>query len=113
MGADASLAEFEEKEEEDPEGSHNVPVPDGGVDYYLTGGKRARELQGRQSDDKSDDAKEEMHGMGDGDEIEEVATWIGAEEDVLCGELVPCDPLAGEEEHAEQEREREPEGGAL
>ena len=53
-----------------------------------------------------------MHGVGDGDEVEEVATGVGAEEDVLGGELVPGDPLAGEEEEAEGEGRGEPEGAA-
>ena len=39
-----------------------------------------------------------MDGVDAGDEVEEVAALVGAEEDVLGGELAPGDPLAGEEE---------------
>ena len=102
---EVSLAEFEEEEEEDPESPHDVPVPDSGVYDYLAGGEGARELEGCQRYDERYDAEEEMYGVGDGDEIEEVAAWIGVEEDVLRGELIPCHPLAGEEEHAKQQRE--------
>ena len=47
-----------------------------------------------------------------GDEVEEMAARVGGEEDVLRGELIPGDPLAGEEERAEGEGGREPDGGA-
>lgn len=107
-----SLAVLEEEEEEDPEGSHDVPVPDGGVDEDLAGGERARELEGRQCGDEAADAEEQMHGVGDGDEVEEVAARVGAKEDVLRGELIPGDPLTGEEEGTEEQSEREPDGGS-
>ena len=80
-----------------------MPVPDGGIDEDLAGGEGAGELEGCESDDEGDDAEDEMHGMGDGDEVEEVAAGVGAKEDVLGGELVPGDPLAGEEEDTERE----------
>ena len=63
----------------------------------------AGELERGECDDEGDDAEDEMHGVRDGDEVEEVAAGVGAEEDVLRGELVPGDPLAGEEEQAERE----------
>ncbi len=67
--------------------------------------------EGERGDERGD-AEEEVGGVCDGDEVEEVAARVGVEEDVLRGELCPGDPLAGEEECAESERGREPEGGA-
>jgi len=107
------LAVLEEEEEEDPEDTHNVPVPDGGIDEDLTSGERAGELEEQESCDEADDSQEQMDGMGNGDEVEEMAAGIGAEEDLLRGELIPGGPLASEEEASEKKREREPEGGAL
>src|ERR1700722_8500813 len=43
-----------------------------------------------------------------GDEVEEVAALIGAEEDVLGREFAPGDPLAGEEDEAESNSGGEP-----
>src|SRR5271156_4673750 len=53
-----------------------------------------------------------MDGMDTGDQVEEVTALVGLEEDVLGGELAPCDPLAGEEEQAERDGSREPREGA-
>ena len=69
-------------------------------------------LQDHERGDEGGDAEEEMDGVGDGDEVEEVAAGVGAEVDVLGGELVPGGPLAGEEEQAEGEGGGEPDGGA-
>ena len=49
-----------------------------------------------------------MHGVGNGDEVEEVAARVGAEEDVLGSKLIPGDPLTGEEEGSEEEGRRQP-----
>ena len=65
--------------------------------------ERARKVERR---DECGDAEEEMSGVRDGDEVEEVAARVGVEEDVLRGELRPGDPLTGEEECAESERGR-------
>ena len=46
--------------------------------------------------------------MDAGDEVEEMAALVGAEEDVLEGELTPGDPLAGEEEQAKNDGGGEP-----
>jgi hypothetical protein len=77
------LAVFEEEEEEDPEEAHDVPVPDGGVYQDLAGGEGVGELEGCERGNQAYDAEEEMDGVGDGDEVEEVAAGVGAEEDVL------------------------------
>ena len=49
-----------------------------------------------------------MEGVDAGDQVEEVAALVGAEEDVLRGELTPGDPLAGEKEEAEDDGGGEP-----
>ena len=50
--------------------------------------------------------------MGVGDEEEEVAAGIRAEEDVFRGQLAPCDPLATEEQEAEEGSSGDPRHGA-
>ncbi len=54
-------------------------------------------LQSRECSDKCGDAEEEMYRVRHCDEVEEVAAGVGAEEDMLCGELVPGQPLACKE----------------
>jgi len=41
-----------------------------------------------------------VEGVDAGDEIEEVAALAGLEEDALEGKLLPCGPLASQEEQA-------------
>jgi len=89
-----------------------VPVPDGGVYEDLAGEHAAGAVQADEGGDEGSDADEEMQRMGDCDEVEELAAGVGAEEDVLGGELAPGHPLAGEEDDAEREGDGEPEGGA-
>jgi len=94
------LEEDEEGEEEDPEETHGVPVPGGAIDEDLPGFKLARLVEADERNGESCDAEEEVDSVGVGDEEEEVAAGIGAEEDVFRGELAPADPLTGEEEEA-------------
>ena len=89
-----------------------MPVPDGGVYEDLAGEHAAGAVQADEGGDEGSDADEEMQRMGDCDEVEEFAAGVGAEEDVLGGELAPGHPLAGEEDEAEREGDGEPEGGA-
>jgi hypothetical protein len=94
------LEEGQEQEEEDPENTHGVPVPGDAVDQDLAGLELAGYVQTGECGDERDDAEEEMDGVYAGDQVEEVTALVGAEEDVLGGELTPADPLTGEEEQA-------------
>ncbi len=49
-----------------------------------------------------------MDGVDAGNEVEEMAALIAAEEDMLGGEFAPCDPLACEEDDAESDGGGEP-----
>jgi len=62
-----------------------VPVPDCGVYEDLAGGELAGALQLNQRDDQGADAEDEVDGVGDGDEVEEVAAAVGMVKDVLRG----------------------------
>ena len=67
-----------------------------------------RDVESNEGADEDSDSEKEMEGVDAGDEIEEVAALVGAEEDVLGGEFLPGDPLAGQEESAEDYGGREP-----
>ena len=88
-----------------------MPVPDGGVYEDLAGEHAAGAVKTDECGDERADAYEEMQRVGDRDEVEEFAAGVGAEEDVLGGELAPGHPLAGEEDEAEYEGDGEPKGG--
>ena len=62
-----------------------MPVPDGGVDQHLPVGERPGDLKGDERGYQRCDAEHEVDGVGDRDEVEEVAAGVGAEEDVLGG----------------------------
>jgi hypothetical protein len=103
------LEEGEEGEEEEPEESHGVPVPGCAIDQDLAGFQLAGDVEAGEGGDEGGDAEEEMDGVDAGDQVEEVAALIAAaEQDVLAGELTPGDPLAGEEEQAEDDGGGEP-----
>ena len=88
-----------------------MPVPGYAVDEDLTGFEQAGDVEADEGGDEGCDAEEEVDGVDAGDEVEEVAALVGAEEDVLDGQLAPCGPLTGEEEQAEGDGGGEPGDG--
>lgn len=112
-GLCASLEEDQQGEEEEPEEAHRVPVPRGAVDHDLPGFERARGVEADQRGDEAEDAEDEVDSVDSGDEVEEMAAGVGEEEDVLQGELGPGDPLADEEDDAQNDGSGDPgDGGA-
>src|ERR1700759_5567682 len=109
----AGLLPLPEKgEEEEPEYAHRVPIPDGGVYSDLAGGELAGAGEKSECGDERGNTKEKVSGVGDGDEVKEVAACAGVEQHVLCAKLGPGDPLAGEKECPEGESGGEPDRGA-
>ena len=62
-----------------------MPVPGYAVDENLTGFELAGDIEADKGGDERCDAEEEVDGVDAGDEIEEVAALVGAEEDLLSG----------------------------
>src|SRR5580698_4052175 len=106
------LEEDEEDEKEDPEQAHGMPVPGGAVDGDLAHLDALEAEHGDEGKDEGTDAQQQVDAVGSGDQIEEVAVGIGGEEESLLGELLPGDPLADEEEAAEDDGGDEPGCGA-
>src|ERR1700748_2203934 len=88
----------EEGEEEDPEDAHGVPVPGDAVYEDLAGFEAARDVEADKCREQGPQAEEEVYCVDARDEVEEVAALVGAEEDVLCGELMPGAPLSKKED---------------
>ena len=101
MGSEVSLEEGQEGEEEEPEDTHGVPVPGDAIDQNLTGFELAGDVETNEGGDERCDAEEQMDGVDAGDQVEEVAALVGAEENPLDSQLPPCGPLTGEKEQAE------------
>ena len=85
-----------------------MPVPGDAVDEDLAGFELAGDVESDEGGDEGCDAEEEVDGVDAGDEVEEVAALVGAEEDLLGGQLAPCGPLTGEKEQAEDDGGGEP-----
>ena len=79
------LEEGEQGEEEKPEDAHGVPVPGDAVDENLPGFELAGDVEANKGCDERCDSEEEVDGVDAGDQVEEVAALVGAEEDLLYG----------------------------
>ena len=77
------LEEDEEDEKEDPEQAHGMPVPGDAVDQNLTGFELAGDIEADEGSYKRADTKKEVDSVDTGDQIEEVAALIRAEEHML------------------------------
>ena len=112
--APSSLEEDEEGEEKYPEHAHGVPVPSGAVHDDLAEFDAAQDEHGGERSGESDDAKQQMESVDAGDEVEEVAARVRrVVVEALLDELLPGDPLAGEEERAEDKGGDQPRSSAL
>src|ERR1700728_879912 len=87
--ASASLEKLQQHEEEYPECAHRVPVPDGGVDEDLASGELSRRAQIHERRDQPGEAEEEMRRVRNREDVEEVAARIGAQKNLLRGQLLP------------------------
>src|SRR6185437_7636605 len=107
----ASLEEDQQREEEEPEDAHGVPVPGRAIDHDLSAFERTGDVETDERGGEREDAEDEVDSVDPGDQVEEVTTGIGEEEDVLQSQLRPGDPLADEEEDAEDDGSGDPGNG--
>ena len=90
-----------------------MPVPGCAIDQDLAVFHAAEGEEADDGGDEGDDAGGEMDGVGAGEDVEGVsASATGAEGDSFECELMPCEPLAGEEERSEDEGCEQPGQGA-
>lgn len=95
------LAPDKEAEEEYPECAHGMPVPGSAVNQDLTGLDGGDLAQADDGCEEQHEAKDEMDAVDAGDEVEEARRLATGVENVLRGELTPCDDLSPDEGCAE------------
>ena len=77
-----------------------MPVPDGAIHEYLSRRHYSRSLQNNKRRNQRCDAEEQVDGMGNRDDVEEVAARVEAGEGVVRQKLRPRYPLAGEKKRS-------------
>ena len=107
-----SLEEFQEDEQAEPQRTHGVPVPDGGVDQDLAGSEAAGVAEADESDDQRSESEKQMDRVDDSENVEKFAAGVVAEKRRLRGDLLPCVRLSREEGYAERESCGKPKSGA-
>ena len=89
-----------------------MPVPGGAVHHDLAQLDATQEDECQHCRSQGRNAEKQVQTVCAGDEVEKVAARVAGEEDALVNQLLPGDPLAGEEKSAQDGRCRKPGGSA-